>query len=57
LDLIHKHDSHLDDVFREFSCEAILEALRDETMNDPRELIEIAHSHLFFQPWLLGQKP
>ncbi|CAL9220011.1 unnamed protein product [Arabidopsis halleri] len=44
-------------ITREFSCEAILEALRDETMNDPRELIEIAHSHLFFQPWLLGQKP
>ncbi|KAL0900622.1 hypothetical protein Bca101_084583 [Brassica carinata] len=44
-------------ITREFSCEAVLEALRDETMNDPRELIEIAHSHLFFQPSLLGQKP
>ncbi|KAG2272477.1 hypothetical protein Bca52824_067032 [Brassica carinata] len=44
-------------ITREVSCEAVLEALRDETMNDPRELIEIAHSHLFFQPSLLGQKP
>ncbi|KAF3605732.1 hypothetical protein DY000_02051193 [Brassica cretica] len=44
-------------ITREVSCEAVLEALRDETMNDPRELIEIAHSHLFFQPSLLGQTP
>ncbi|XP_010547316.1 PREDICTED: glycerol-3-phosphate dehydrogenase [NAD(+)] At3g07690, cytosolic [Tarenaya hassleriana] len=44
-------------ITREFPCEAILQALRDETMNDPRELIEIAQSHLFYQPMLLGQKP
>ncbi|KAH1225471.1 putative glycerol-3-phosphate dehydrogenase [NAD(+)] 1, cytosolic [Glycine max] len=36
---------------------AILEALRDETMNDPRDRIEIAQSHVFYRPSLLGHKP
>lgn len=40
---------------REVSSEAILEALRDETMNDPRERIEMAHNHTFYRPSLLGQ--
>ena len=40
---------------RELSCEAILQALRDETMNDPRERIEMAQSHAFYRPTLLGQ--
>ncbi|KAH9609040.1 hypothetical protein KSS87_007654 [Heliosperma pusillum] len=42
-------------ITREFSPEAILQALRDETMNDPRERIEIAQSHAFYIPSLLGQ--
>ncbi|XP_057976797.1 probable glycerol-3-phosphate dehydrogenase [NAD(+)] 1, cytosolic [Malania oleifera] len=42
---------------REHSCEAILQVLRDETMNDPRERIEIAQSHAFFRPSVLGQHP
>ncbi|KAG1371177.1 Glycerol-3-phosphate dehydrogenase [NAD(+)] [Cocos nucifera] len=40
---------------REVSTQAILQALRDETMNDPRERIEIAQSHAFYRPSLLGQ--
>ncbi|EXB39078.1 Glycerol-3-phosphate dehydrogenase [NAD(P)+] [Morus notabilis] len=39
----------------EQSPQAILEALRDETLNDPRERIEIAQSHVFYRPSLLGQ--
>lgn len=42
-------------ILRELSCEAILQALRDQTMNDPRERIEIAQSHAFYRPTLLGQ--
>jgi len=37
------------------SSEAILQALRDENQNDPRERIEIAQSHAFYMPSLLGQ--
>ncbi|XP_026662243.1 probable glycerol-3-phosphate dehydrogenase [NAD(+)] 1, cytosolic [Phoenix dactylifera] len=40
---------------REVSTQAILQTLRDETMNDPRERIEIAQSHAFYRPSLLGQ--
>ncbi|KAJ7949273.1 Glycerol-3-phosphate dehydrogenase [NAD(+)] [Quillaja saponaria] len=40
---------------REFPPQAILQALRDETMNDPRERIEIAQTHAFYLPSLLGQ--
>jgi len=42
-------------IFREQSSQAILQALRDETLNDPRERIEIAQSHAFYRPSLLGQ--
>ncbi|KAI5681623.1 hypothetical protein M9H77_02851 [Catharanthus roseus] len=42
-------------ILRELSCEGILQALRDETMNDPRERIEIAQTHAFYRPSLLGQ--
>ncbi|CAN4110253.1 unnamed protein product [Withania somnifera] len=41
-------------IMREVSSEAILQALRDETMNDPRNRIEIAQSHAIYRP-LLGQ--
>lgn len=41
-------------ITRGVSSEGILEALRDETMNDPRELIEIAQTHAFYRPSLLG---
>uniref|UniRef100_UPI001CB93405 probable glycerol-3-phosphate dehydrogenase [NAD(+)] 1, cytosolic n=1 Tax=Erigeron canadensis TaxID=72917 RepID=UPI001CB93405 len=40
---------------REQDSLAILEALRDERLNDPRERIEIAQSHAFYKPSLLGQ--
>ncbi|KAH0469038.1 hypothetical protein IEQ34_002270 [Dendrobium chrysotoxum] len=40
---------------REVSVQAILQALRDETMNDPRERIEIAQSHAFYRPSLLSK--
>ncbi|KAJ7982276.1 Glycerol-3-phosphate dehydrogenase [NAD(+)] [Quillaja saponaria] len=42
---------------REFPPQAILQALRDETLNDPRDRIEIAQSHVFYRPSLLGQQP
>ncbi|ERN05139.1 hypothetical protein AMTRI_Chr01g108840 [Amborella trichopoda] len=42
-------------ISREISTEGILQALRDETMNDPRDRIEIAQSHAFYRPSLLGQ--
>ncbi|RAL53850.1 unnamed protein product [Cuscuta campestris] len=42
-------------IVREKPTKAILEALRDETMNDPRERIEIAQSHAFYRPSLLGK--
>ncbi|XP_044494333.1 probable glycerol-3-phosphate dehydrogenase [NAD(+)] 1, cytosolic [Mangifera indica] len=41
---------------REFSSQAILEVLRDETMNDPRDRIEIAQTHVFYRPSLLGHQ-
>ncbi|CAN0863596.1 Probable glycerol-3-phosphate dehydrogenase [NAD(+)] 2, cytosolic [Linum grandiflorum] len=44
-------------IIREFPAEAILQALRDETMNDPRDRIEIAQTHVFYRPSLLGQNP
>ncbi|KAG7033505.1 putative glycerol-3-phosphate dehydrogenase [NAD(+)] 2, cytosolic, partial [Cucurbita argyrosperma subsp. argyrosperma] len=40
---------------RDGSPQAILEALRDETLNDPRDRIELAQSHAFYRPSLLGQ--
>ncbi|ONK63460.1 uncharacterized protein A4U43_C07F15380 [Asparagus officinalis] len=40
---------------RELSTEGILQALRDETANDPRDRIEIAQTHAFYKPSLLGQ--
>ncbi|KAL0429210.1 UNVERIFIED_CONTAM: putative glycerol-3-phosphate dehydrogenase [NAD(+)] 1, cytosolic [Sesamum radiatum] len=40
-------------IMREVSCEGILQALRDETMNDPRERIEIAQRHAIYRPSLL----
>ncbi|XP_010269672.1 PREDICTED: probable glycerol-3-phosphate dehydrogenase [NAD(+)] 1, cytosolic [Nelumbo nucifera] len=40
---------------REIPSQAILQALRDETMYDPRDRIEIAQSHSFYRPSLLGQ--
>ncbi|KAK4841222.1 hypothetical protein QYF36_000998 [Acer negundo] len=42
---------------REFPPQAILQALRDETMNDPRDRIAIAQTHVFYRPSLLGQQP
>ncbi|KAL4600832.1 hypothetical protein ACB092_11G228500 [Castanea dentata] len=44
-------------IIREFPCQAILQALRDETMNDPRDRIEIAQTHAVYRPYLLGQQP
>ncbi|KAG8079038.1 hypothetical protein GUJ93_ZPchr0007g4354 [Zizania palustris] len=40
---------------RELSARDILQAMRDETMNDPRERIEMAQSHAFYRPSLLGK--
>ncbi|KAH6824573.1 6-phosphogluconate dehydrogenase family protein [Perilla frutescens var. hirtella] len=40
-------------IVREMASEGILQALRDETMNDPRERIEIAQSHAIYRPSLL----
>ncbi|XP_047951549.1 probable glycerol-3-phosphate dehydrogenase [NAD(+)] 1, cytosolic [Salvia hispanica] len=40
-------------IVRELACEGILQALRDETMNDPRERIEIAQRHAIYRPSLL----
>ncbi|MCL7039665.1 hypothetical protein MKW94_018732 [Papaver nudicaule] len=40
---------------RELSSEGILQALRDETMNDPRDRIEIAQSQAFYRASLLGK--
>ncbi|XP_010922236.1 probable glycerol-3-phosphate dehydrogenase [NAD(+)] 1, cytosolic [Elaeis guineensis] len=40
---------------RELPTKAILQALRDETMYDPRERIEMGQSHAFYRPSLLGQ--
>ncbi|GAU27624.1 hypothetical protein TSUD_270130 [Trifolium subterraneum] len=43
-------------ILRESPVQAILQALRDETMNDPRDRIKIAQSHVFYRPSLLGQQ-
>lgn len=43
------------EICRELNPRDILQALRDETMNDPRERIEIGQSHAFYRPSLLGQ--
>ncbi|CAA0837921.1 Glycerol-3-phosphate dehydrogenase [Striga hermonthica] len=40
-------------ILREMPPEGILQALRDETMNDPRERIEIAQSYAIYKPSLL----
>lgn len=40
---------------RELPSEGILQALRDETMNDPRDRIEIAQSQGFYRASLLGK--
>ncbi|KAG8391169.1 hypothetical protein BUALT_Bualt01G0159800 [Buddleja alternifolia] len=40
-------------ILREVSSEGILQALRDQTMNDPRERIEIAQRHAIYRPSLL----
>ncbi|KAL9254612.1 putative glycerol-3-phosphate dehydrogenase [NAD(+)] 1, cytosolic [Drosera capensis] len=42
-------------ITREQQSEAILQALRDEHLNDPRDRIQIAQSHAFYRPSLLGQ--
>ncbi|XP_047323859.1 probable glycerol-3-phosphate dehydrogenase [NAD(+)] 1, cytosolic [Impatiens glandulifera] len=42
-------------ITREQKPHAILQALRDETLNDPRDRIEIAQSQAFYRPSLLGQ--
>ncbi|KAF4361086.1 hypothetical protein CsatB_018749 [Cannabis sativa] len=42
---------------REYSSQAILQTLRDETMNDPRDRIQIAQTHVFYRPSLLGHQP
>ncbi|KAJ8449820.1 hypothetical protein Cgig2_001476 [Carnegiea gigantea] len=42
-------------ITREQAAKDILQALRDENMNDPRERIEIAQTHAFYMPSLLGQ--
>lgn len=42
-------------ITREVSSQAILQALRDENMHDPRDRIEMAQSHAFYRPSLLGQ--
>ncbi|XP_073298235.1 probable glycerol-3-phosphate dehydrogenase [NAD(+)] 1, cytosolic [Primulina huaijiensis] len=42
-------------ITREQGVQAILEALRDEHLNDPRDRIEIAQSHAFYRPSLLCQ--
>ncbi|KAL6327556.1 hypothetical protein AAG906_021846 [Vitis piasezkii] len=41
----------------EASSQAILQALRDQTMNDPRDRIAMAQTHAFYRPSLLGQQP
>lgn len=41
-------------ISREQGPMAILQALRDENLNDPRDRIEIAQSHAFYRPSLLG---
>ncbi|XP_020113853.1 probable glycerol-3-phosphate dehydrogenase [NAD(+)] 1, cytosolic [Ananas comosus] len=40
---------------RDLSTASILQALRDESMYDPRDRIEMAQSHALYRPSLLGQ--
>ncbi|GJN17434.1 hypothetical protein PR202_gb04497 [Eleusine coracana subsp. coracana] len=40
---------------RELPADSILQAIRDETMYDPRERIEMAQGHSLYRPSLLGQ--
>uniref|UniRef100_A0A0E0N3R0 Glycerol-3-phosphate dehydrogenase [NAD(+)] n=4 Tax=Oryza TaxID=4527 RepID=A0A0E0N3R0_ORYRU len=40
---------------RELPPDSILQAIRDETMYDPRERIEMAQGHSLYRPSLLGQ--
>jgi glycerol-3-phosphate dehydrogenase (NAD+) len=40
---------------RDRPADSILQAIRDETMYDPRERIEMAHGHSLYRPSLLGQ--
>ncbi|KAL5229010.1 hypothetical protein ABZP36_017275 [Zizania latifolia] len=42
-------------VSRELPPDSILQAIRDETMYDPRERIEMAKSHSLYRPSILGQ--
>ncbi|KAI5682819.1 hypothetical protein M9H77_04047 [Catharanthus roseus] len=42
-------------ITREQGVRAILQALRDENLNDPRDRIEIAQTHTIYRPSLLGQ--
>lgn len=42
-------------ITREQGVRGILQALRDENLNDPRDRIEIAQTHAFYRPSLLGQ--
>uniref|UniRef100_A0A7N0UQE1 glycerol-3-phosphate dehydrogenase (NAD(+)) n=1 Tax=Kalanchoe fedtschenkoi TaxID=63787 RepID=A0A7N0UQE1_KALFE len=44
-------------ITRDSPPQCVLEALRDETMNDPRDRIEMAQTHAFYRPSLLGQHP
>lgn len=44
-------------IFREVPSQAILQALRDQNMNDPRDRIAMAQTHAFYIPSLLGQQP
>ncbi|CAH9102703.1 unnamed protein product [Cuscuta europaea] len=41
-------------ITRQEKVQAILQALRDENLNDPRDRIEIAQSGAFYKPSLLG---
>ncbi|KAK6933917.1 Glycerol-3-phosphate dehydrogenase, NAD-dependent, N-terminal [Dillenia turbinata] len=43
-------------IVREVSSEAILQTLRDETMTDPRDRIEIAQTHAFYRPTILSPR-
>jgi glycerol-3-phosphate dehydrogenase (NAD+) len=43
------------EICRELPVRDILQALSDETVNDPRERIEMAQSHAFYRPSLLGK--
>uniref|UniRef100_B6TIZ1 Glycerol-3-phosphate dehydrogenase [NAD(+)] n=1 Tax=Zea mays TaxID=4577 RepID=B6TIZ1_MAIZE len=42
-------------IMRDRPADSILQAIRDETMYDPRERIEMAQGHSLYRPSLLGQ--